>query len=513
MSERLFESVQTHMGMDAEPHPEKASPDTPFRILFVGDFSGRANRGLADAQRIAQARPQLIDRDNAEVVMRKWGAELQLRPLGEDSQPITIKLASLDDFHPDNLYENVNIFKDLRDIRRKLSDPKTFAQAKAEVSSWTGTPAPAASTVASTPCNTSASTAPGDGAALLDQMMGGAAPAPTPVVSNERGWNALLRELVAPHVIPAADPRQAELTGYVDTALSVLMRAVLHDPHFQALEAAWRALDMAVHDIDTDTQLKLYVIDAGKAEFAAAFEGDPQSGDWHRLLVDDVAETFGDEGWALVAANYTIGDSTEDMALLNNAAEVAKASGAPFVAAANSKLLGCTSLAKTPRPDDWRTAIDCSETWTKLRATPQARYISLAAPRLLLRLPYGKATDAVERFAFEEIDDSWQHENYVWGSPAIACAVLLARTFSAAGWDFSAGIERDIDGLPLHVHKQNGESVTKPCAEIALSERAATRMLECGVMPFASIKDEDRVRLVRLQSIAENGGALLGRWG
>ena len=100
----------------------------------------------------------------------------------------------------------------------------------------------------------------------------------------------------------------------------------------------------------------------------------------------------------------------------------------------------------------------------------------------------------------------------MWGNPAIACALLLGRTFSAAGWDFSAGIERNIDGLPLHIYKQNDESMAKPCAEIALSGHAATRMLERGVMPFASIKDENRVRQVRLQSIAADGGALLGRW-
>lgn len=514
MAERLFDSVQTHLGTDTMPHPAKAAPDTPFRILFIGDFSGRAHRGVVESNRISQARSQLIDRDNFEDVMRKLGGELQLQPLGANSQAIEIGISSVEDFHPDVLYEKTCIFQELRDTRKRLSDPKTFAQAKAEVSSWTRT---AAAPVTSAPppiARSAGVTGPAsNGASLLDQMLGGTPLAPVAGYS-ERGWDALLRQLVAPHVIPAADPMQAELMGYVDTALSVLMRAVLHDPHFQAMEAAWRALAMAVRDIETGTKLKLYVLDVTKAEFAAALEtsDDERESAWHRLLADDAVEKFGDEGWALVAANYTFEGSATDLEILNGAASVAQAAGVPLVATAGAKLLGCSSLANTPNPEAWREPLECGGMWAALRSAPQSCYLGLALPRILLRMPYGKNTDAVERFSFEEIDGNWHHENYLWGSPAIACALLLGRTFSTAGWDFTAAIERDIDGLPLHIYREAGESIAKPCAEIALSEHAANRMLECGVMPFASIKNEDRVRLVRLQSIASNGSALAGRW-
>ena len=69
-----------------------------------------------------------------------------------------------------------------------------------------------------------------------------------------------------------------------------------------------------------------------------------------------------------------------------------------------------------------------------------------------------------------------------------------------------------IEGLPLHVYKDDGESVLKPCAEVLLTEEAAALLLERGFMPLVSIKGSDRVRLLRFQSAADPLAPLAGRW-
>ena len=516
MAERLLVGVQTQIDVGSAPQPAKAAPGSPFRILFVGDFSGRASRSPTDPARIAQARPRLIDRDNFDEVMQRLGAELQLRPLGGDSPPIGVKIASLEDFHPDRLYDSLDVFAAFREARRKLADPKTFAQAKAEVTAWAGAPAEKKPEQPAQAPGVAPAPPAASGAALLDQMLG-ETPSERAAVPGERGWNAFLRELAAPHIVPAANPMQAELTGYVDAAVGAVMRAILHDAGFQALEAAWRALAMAVKGLETGTDLKLYLLDASKAELAAdlADADELRKSGWHRLLVNEAAETFGADAWAIVAADYTFDDSAADAATLDRIARVAQAAGAPFVANAGAAILGCCSLAQTPDPDDWpRRGEGEGEgtAWDRLRHAPHSRYLGLALPRILLRLPYGRKTEAVERFSFEETDGNWQHDDYLWGGPAVACALLLGHTFSAAGWEFSGALARDIEGLPLHVYRDGGEAVTKPCAEIWLTERAAERMIRSGLIPLASIKGEDRVRLVRLQSVASGETALAGRW-
>jgi len=60
-----------------------------------------------------------------------------------------------------------------------------------------------------------------------------------------------------------------------------------------------------------------------------------------------------------------------------------------------------------------------------------------------------------------------------------------------------AGAIREIDGLPAHLYREDGEPQLKPCAEALLTEGAANAMLDRGLMPLVSLKDRDAVRLVR----------------
>src|SRR3989304_4744977 len=97
----------------------------------MGDFSGRANRGLV-AKSIADRQPTLVDRDNIDEVMNKLGVEIRL-PMGKQAPPLKLRLGELEDFHPDRLFERVEMLEALREARRKLADPRTFAAAAEEL--------------------------------------------------------------------------------------------------------------------------------------------------------------------------------------------------------------------------------------------------------------------------------------------------------------------------------------------------------------------------------------------
>ncbi|MCG7851480.1 MAG: type VI secretion system contractile sheath large subunit, partial [Methanosarcinaceae archaeon] len=114
---------------------------------------------------------------------------------------------------------------------------------------------------------------------------------------------------------------------------------------------------------------------------------------------------------------------------------------------------------------------------------------------------------------FEEMTDDPNHDHYLWGNPSFACVYLLAQAFSQYGWDLRPGVIQDIEGLPLHVYKQQDESQVKPCAEVVLTERAAEIMLDKGLMPLLSMRNQDTVRLARFQSLADPLTHLAGPWG
>jgi type VI secretion system protein ImpC len=147
---------------------------------------------------------------------------------------------------------------------------------------------------------------------------------------------------------------------------------------------------------------------------------------------------------------------------------------------------------------------------------PQARHLALAAPRLLLRLPYGKETVPTEAFPFEEVLTEAagpRHDDFLWGNPALACACMLGENFSRHGWDMRPGAVRELASVPMYLYKRGGEARQLPCGEAWLGERAAAAMLDCGVLPLLSVKDHDAVVLFDLRSLANGDEPLAGPWG
>ena len=495
-------------------------PETPFRILILGDFSGREHREIsASSTALAGRRAIEVDRDNLDEVMAGIKPEIQLQFAGSEINAVTIRFAELDDFHPDRLYEQHEIFEALREIRRKLENPRTFEEAAKEIRNWTESEA--AVDIPGPPEEPSKS-APDAGkvdtAGLLDQIMEGSESRPSAAQpsSDTSEWSRFLKKIVQPHLVPGEDPRQIELEAAINAASAALMRIILHHPNFQALEAAWRALYFLVSRLETDALLKLYILDISKTELAADLNavGDLRTTGIYKLLVEQTVETAGGEPWSVIGGNYTFGQTREDAELLGRMAKIAAAAGAPFIAAAHPNLLGCNSLAKTPDPDDWRSTADKAghAAWQALHNLPEAVYLGLALPRFLLRLPYGANTDPLEQFEFEEMADGIIHEDYLWGNPCFICACLLGQAFSTYGWDLRPGAVQDVSGLPLHIYKETGETRIKPCAEVVLTERAAEIILDKGFMLLLSFRDQDMIRLVRFQSLALPPTPLAGRW-
>jgi len=506
----------------------QAKPDagTPFRVAILGDFSGRANRGLLESgDALAGRRPIMVDRDNFDSVLAKLAPRLDLTPGGEGDFCIPLQFADLDDFHPDRLFEQAQIFQKLRETRRKLGDPATFAKTAAELTSAAAqgeAPPPQATPIeAQVPVSSPRASAQDiqnlvSGSLLDDMLEVTESKAQDRTSKRPDEWSGLLHKLVAPHLVAKADPRQAELVGLIDKATSAQMEALLHAPAFQALEAAWRAVYFLVRNVETDTHLKLFLIDVSRQELAHDLmaSGDLRSTGMYRLLVEKTVGTPGAEPWAVIAGDFTFGPSFEDAELLARIGKVAASAGAPFLAGASPRLLGCDSALGLPETREWKVAMsgEAAASWQKLRNSPEARFVGLALPRFLLRLPYGKDTEPIERFQFEEMPDSEAHENYLWGNAAFAGALLLAQSFAEQGWDLQPGTHSEVDGLPVYVYKVDGETETLPCAETLLTQTAAEEMMERGFMALASLKDQPAVRLVRFQSIADPVSALAGRW-
>src|SRR5260370_10322540 len=78
-----------------------------FRIALLGDFSARANRGeLERGAAVAQRKPIKIDCDNFDKVIQRLRIKLTLQIAGG---AVELPISSLDDFHPEQLFDNLEI--------------------------------------------------------------------------------------------------------------------------------------------------------------------------------------------------------------------------------------------------------------------------------------------------------------------------------------------------------------------------------------------------------------------
>ena len=223
--------------------PQSASdPERPLRILLLGDFSGRAHRvSSASADSWTGHRCLKVDIDNFDDVLRRLAPKLELA-LGTPTDPaLNIEIGQLDDFHPDELYQQLPLFRELKETRRRLLDPKTFEETAASLTGVLAEPSPPSQEDP----EPSQGSRPESDAALLDRLLGESPalppPASTAASSAEQPFARFIRSVVEPYVTRVSTPHQEVYVASVDEATTAQMRLLLHHPAFQALESAWRS--------------------------------------------------------------------------------------------------------------------------------------------------------------------------------------------------------------------------------------------------------------------------------
>ena len=86
--------------------------------------------------------------------------------------------------------------------------------------------------------------------------------------------------------------------------------------------------------------------------------------------------------------------------------------------------------------------------------------------------------------------------------------LVLAQSYATSGWNISCETLAQIDDLPLHAYRVDGESEIKPCAEVLLTDTGAERLASVGILPVRSVLNQAAVQLARLRSIASSGASV-----
>jgi type VI secretion system protein ImpC len=477
--------------------PRAAGAIGKFRLALLGDFSGRANAGkMETGAALAKRKPIKVDVDSLDDVLARQSLSLSL-DLAEDGTHVAVPIASMDDFHPDQLVEAVELFEQLLTLRKNLGSKAGFDRAAKQVLGWGGeAPLPP-------PPRKARGAAVATDQKLSDfARLSGRKARPD---AEEADVDALMRRLVGPFIQPARDARQEQLTARVDEALSAAMRRLLHHPDFQAAEATWRGVEMLVRRIETDARMEIVLFDVSAEEFSAdlaASDALEQSG-LYGMLVEQPALDAHQGPFAAVVGLYTFELTPPHADLLGRMAQIAAAARVPFVAGIGPDALKAPVHEQHPLIKD---------AFAALQALPAAAYLGLATPRFLLRMPYGRKTDPIDAFAFEEFTRQGGLGGMLWGHPGLLPGLLLAQTWTKQGAKMQPGAVTTVGDMPYYVYTDlDGEQIALPCTERLYSERQAVQVAAYRVMPLLSLRGRPEVRLGGFASLA--GTPLAGFWG
>jgi type VI secretion system protein ImpC len=294
----------------------------------------------------------------------------------------------------------------------------------------------------------------------------------------------------------------------IDHLVSLQLNEVLHHQQFQRLEASWRGLKYTLDSSETSTMLKIRVMNVSKKELLKdlqrATEFD-QSAIFKKVYEEEYG-VFGGEPFAALIGDYEFTKHPEDIELLEKMSHVAAGAHAPFLTAAAPELMNMDSYQNLGQPRDISKIFDSTEyaKWKSFRESEDSRYVGLAMPHILMRLPYGRDTKPVEGFAYEEAVDGTDHSKYLWGNAAYALATRLTNAFAQYGWCAAIrGVEGGglVEGLPAHTFRTDEGDVALKCpTEIAITDRREKELADNGFIPLVHCKGTDYAAFFSVQS-------------
>jgi len=292
----------------------------------------------------------------------------------------------------------------------------------------------------------------------------------------------------------------------LDETISKQLAAIMHTPEFQQLEGTWRGLHYLVMNSETGTELKIKMLNVSKRDLFKdldrAVEFD-QSQVFKKLYENEFGMPGG-EPYGAVIGDYEFSNHPEDIDLLSKMSNVSAAAFCPFISAASPSLLGLESFTELSKPRDLAKIFDAVEytQWRSYRDSEDARFATLAMPRVLSRLPYGANTKPVDEFEFEEVElDSAgkakpvPHDDYAWMNAAYVLGARLTDAFAKTGFCTAIrGAEGGgkVEGLPAHVFtSDDGDADLKCPTEIGITDRREAELSKLGFLPLCHYKNTD----------------------
>jgi type VI secretion system protein ImpC len=297
----------------------------------------------------------------------------------------------------------------------------------------------------------------------------------------------------------------------IDAKLTEQINKIIHHPEFQQLESAWRGLWYLVGHTSTGKDMKIRVLNIAKDECRkmlrqfrdAAWDQSPL----FKKIYESEFGQLGGQPYGSVICDYQFDHSGPDVEMMKGLSRVGAAAHCPFIAGANSSLLGMSSWQELSNPRDLAKQFEALDymSWRSFRDSNDSRYMALTMPRFLGRPLYGANSEPVEEFAFEEDTQGGAHDNHLWVNSAYALGVRITEAFSTFGWCTRIrGVESGgtVEDLPTAMFPTDDGAMDAKCpTEIAISDRREAELSKAGMMALVHRKNTDQATFIGAQTL------------
>jgi type VI secretion system protein ImpC len=297
----------------------------------------------------------------------------------------------------------------------------------------------------------------------------------------------------------------------IDRKLTEQINLIIHHADFQKLESAWRGLWYLVGNTSTGKDLKIRVLNISKDETRrmlrqfrdAAWDQSPL----FKKVYEAEFGQLGGQPFGSFVCDYAFNHTAPDIEIMKGLSKIGAAAHCPFLAAADSQLIGMETWQELSNPRDLAKQFDATEymAWRAFRDTNDSRYMALTLPRFLGRNLYGANSEPVEEFAFEEDNGGGSHGNYLWLNSAYALGVRITEAFKTYGWCTRIrGVESGgtVEDLPTAMFPTDDGSLDAKCpTEIAISDRREAELSKAGLMALIHRKNTNQATFIGAQTL------------
>jgi type VI secretion system protein ImpC len=199
--------------------------------------------------------------------------------------------------------------------------------------------------------------------------------------------------------------------------------------------------------------------------------------------------------------DYEFTAHPNDFDLLAGLAKTAAACSCPFVTGAGAGFFGLEDFGGLPGPGDIERLLAGPEhaRWRSLRDAEESRHLALVLPRVLARLPHGKASRPAGGIDFEEVAEgraTWEklRRRLPWMSAVYLLGERIADSAAKSGWPGRiCGLEGGglVEGIPHAVTLDESGGPEARSAEVAIDEMQSQALTQGGFLPLLHCKNTD----------------------